>query len=115
MAETDSSFHSWVRKFFEIKNQIVRDETTGLESLVVSDVCNLHVNEDGSGEICGKTYKHSLRNGATTLQRHVIDKHRFSQQVQAILATENVVLPKVSNRMSISLENRCLLYFFYIQ
>jgi hypothetical protein len=67
---------SFVRKYFKIKERQVKDNKTGLESLVKFDSCQLE-NCDSSAyaEICGKMYIHSIKDGTTNLIRHVLTKH----------------------------------------
>lgn len=83
---------SWVRKFYNVVNRLVVDPKTGAESFGCFDVCNLSID---SGDMCQKSYKHNLRNGTKTLQRHILDCHRFSPAVQAAIAVRNIALPEV--------------------
>ena len=79
------SITSWARKFFTVENRVV-DHKTGVESSLRFDVCKLPIEADGS-ETCGKAYKHNLGNGTKNLQRHLIDKYRFSVVIQSIIAS----------------------------
>ena len=80
------SITSWARKFFTVENRVVVDHKTSVESSLKFDVCKLPIEADGS-ETCGKAYKHNLVNGTKNLQRHFIDKYRFSVVIQPIIAS----------------------------
>ena len=90
------SITSWARKFFAVENRVVVDPKTGVESSLKFDVCKLPIEANGSGTY-GKAYKHNLGNGTKNLQRHLIDKHRFSVAIQSIIASENITIPKVTS------------------
>ena len=74
---------SWVRSYFRVENRRVLDKSDGQETEILSDVCTVILD---TGLECGKVYKHLLRNGTKSLQRHLISsireeivKHGLSQ------------------------------------
>ncbi len=65
-------FSSWVRKYFKITEHQVKDNKTGIESLVKFDSCQLaNCDSSAPAEICGKMYRHSIKDGTKNLIRHV--------------------------------------------
>jgi hypothetical protein len=63
---------SWVPSYFRVENRRVLDKSDGQEKEILSDVCTVILD---TGLECGKVYKHLLRNGTKSLQRHLISQH----------------------------------------
>jgi len=72
---------SWARKYFEIKEVTIKDKKTGVEKVVLSDVCILP-SECKRDAACGATYKHNLRDGTKSIQRHLATVHRSNPEIE---------------------------------
>ncbi len=83
-AERVSKKISWVRKFFDVEEKNITDNSGGLQ-VQIYDVCNLPALGNLDDIKCGNCYKHSPKNGTKTLQRHVMKNRRVSNQVKNIL------------------------------
>ena len=72
---------SWVRKYFDVKEVLVKNKKTGISAFASSDVCNLPITAVDVTDVCGTAYKHNLQNGTKTLQRHLLTKHRDNESI----------------------------------
>jgi hypothetical protein len=105
-AERVSKKISWVRKFFDVEEKNITENSGGLQ-VQIYDVCNLPALGNSDDIKCGKCYKHSPKNGTKTLQRHVIEKHGHLEKVK-----EEMKNRRVSNQVKNILIS--VLYFLRI-
>ena len=105
-AERVSKKIIWVRKFFDVEEKNITDNSWGLQ-VQIYDVCNLPALGNLDDIKCGNCYKHSPKNGTKTLQRHVIEKHGHLEKVK-----EEMKNRRVSNQVKHILIS--VLYFLRI-
>ncbi len=88
---------SWVRKYFDIKQVLVKNNKTEVSALVLSDVCNVPITTGDVTDVCGTAYnKHYPQNGTKTLHRHLLTKHRDNESIANEIISRNMNCFKVS-------------------
>lgn len=93
---------SWVRAFFRVENRSLVDKSTGTEKEIPCDVCCVILD---TGIKCGNVYKHHLRHGTKSLQRHVIAKHDSVQAVSDEITKHGLSLSQVVSVKSSSVSS----------
>ncbi len=85
MARQIDSHYSWVRQYFTVvkRPKIVSGDSSSYEE---RDVCKLP-KSGNSGPLCETSFKHNLKSGTTSLQRHLYTKHRDNETIAAEIAS----------------------------
>jgi hypothetical protein len=92
---------SWVRKYFEVKEILVKkffslEHENKISTLSLSDVCNGSIATGDLTDVCGTAFartafvEYNQQNRTKTLQRHLLKKHQDNESIANEILYRNV-------------------------